>query len=113
MPVVILQRDGTPGVTASQFNDANQQHLVNEVAVVRLLIDKGLITQAEYSRAHMRATAEVDQVYAAHRESVIRQMAGLPPDEPDGPDVDSPDAGNIDADGPDNDANRGGNDNDG
>jgi lysozyme family protein len=103
MPVVILQRDGTPGVTAAQFNDANQQHLVNEVALVRLLIAKGLITQDEYSRAHMRATAEVDQVYAEHRESVIRQMAGLPPEEPDGPDADSPN----------NDASEGGNDNDG
>ena len=79
MAVLILQRDGTPGVTAGEFNDANQQHLTNTTAVVRLLIDKGLVTPEEFSRAHMQATAEIDQVFAEHRESVIRRMMGLPP----------------------------------
>lgn len=76
MPVLILQRDGTPGVTAGEFNDANQQHLTNTTAVVRLLIDKGLMTPEEFSRAHMQATAEIDQVFAEHREMVVRQMMG-------------------------------------
>ena len=79
MPVLILQRDGTPGVTSGQFNDANQQHLTNVTAVVRLLVDKGIVTPEEFSRAHMQATAEIDQVFAEHRESVIRRLAGLPP----------------------------------
>lgn len=78
MPVLILQRDGTPGVTAGEFNDANQQHLTNTAAVVRLLIDKGLVTREEFSRAHLQATAEIDQVFAEYRESVIRRMMGLP-----------------------------------
>ena len=84
MPVLILQRDGTPGVTAGEFNDANQQHLTNVVAVVRLLINKGIVEADEFSRAHMHATAEIDQVFAEHRESVIRQMMGLPPQDNEG-----------------------------
>ena len=83
MPVLILQRDGTPGVTAGEFNDANQQHLTNVTAVVRLLIDKGIVEPEEYQRAHIQATAEIDQVFAARRESVIRQMMGLAPNEED------------------------------
>ena len=79
MAVLILQRDGTPGVTAGEFNDANQQHLTNVTAVVRLLIDKGIASPEEFSRAHMQATAEIDQVFAEHRESVIRRMMGLSP----------------------------------
>jgi hypothetical protein len=79
MPLLILQRDGTPGVPCGDFNDANQQHLTNVTAVVRLLIDKGIVTQDEFSRAHMQATAEIDQVFAEHRESVVRRMAGLLP----------------------------------
>jgi flagellar motor switch protein FliM len=86
MPVLILQRDGTPGVTAGEFNDANQQHLTNTTAVVRLLIDKGLMTPEEFSRAHMQATAEIDQTFAEHRDSVIRQMLGQIPQDEEGQD---------------------------
>ena len=87
MPVLILQRDGTPGVTAGEFNDANQQHLTNTTAVVRLLIDKGIVTPEEFSRAHMQATAEIDQTFAEFRDSVIRQMIGrIAPQEDEGQD---------------------------
>jgi flagellar motor switch protein FliM len=86
MPVLILQRDGTPGVTAGEFNDANQQHLTNTTAVVRLLIDKGLMTPEEFSRAHMQATAEIDQTFAEFRDSVIRQMLGQIPQDEEGRD---------------------------
>lgn len=89
MPVLILQRDGTPGVTSGQFNDANQQHLTNTTAVVRLLIDKGIVTSEEFSRAHMQATAEIDQVFAEHRESVIRRMMGLPAEDDEADDEDN------------------------
>ena len=89
MAVLILQRDGTPGVTAGEFNDANQQHLTNTTAVVRLLIDKGIVTSEEFSRAHMQATAEIDQVFAEHRESVIRRMMGLPAEDDEADDEDN------------------------
>ena len=79
MPVLILQRDGTPGVTAGEFNDANQQHLTNVTAVVRLLIDKGIVEPEEYQRAHCQATAEIDQVFAERRDTVILQMMGMAP----------------------------------
>ena len=83
MPVLILQNDGTPGVSYTDFNAASMQHLINEMAILRVLMDNDIVTPEEFSRAHVQATAEVDQEWAQRREDALRSMAGVKPDDED------------------------------
>ena len=84
--VVILQPDGQQGlavgVTAGEFVESNRQHVANVVAIARILIEKDLVTEAEFLRIRARALAEVDRDAAAKRSEIVRQLAGLT-DEPD------------------------------
>jgi hypothetical protein len=47
-------------VKAGQLNDG-----ANILALIRLLIDKGICTEQEWADARLRAIGEVDQIYAA------------------------------------------------
>jgi len=56
------------GPSAEDFNEANQAHAVNYGALLIALIDKGVITEAEYSRACARATHIMEQEFAKKRD---------------------------------------------
>ena len=73
--VVIFQTNGTIAISPDEFIAANQQHAVNNAALALLLVDKGVADYAELKRYQLRATALVDQAYAARREEIIRELA--------------------------------------
>lgn len=57
------------GITASAFNQANQAHAVNYIAIALLLQEKGIIDYADLERAHIQATHLVEQEWASKKEA--------------------------------------------
>lgn len=67
-------------VSGEQFEQANQKHLANHVAVTRLLVIKGLITDEELSAAMQAAEKEVALVFARARAEVLQEYDQEHPD---------------------------------
>lgn len=67
-------------VTADVFNQSNQAHAVNYVALAHLLTDKGLISCEELEVARAKATHFVEQEFARKREEQKREYAEKHPE---------------------------------
>ena len=60
-------------IDPAKLNEANQTHAVAYGAILISLIDKGVLTQYEYDRAHARATQIMDQEFAKKRDDAGNQ----------------------------------------
>lgn len=75
------------GVTSKQLQEAHAATATQILALGLLLIEKGIITDDEFSRAHTQATHIVDQIVAQKQEEAddefdkahpgVRKMFGL------------------------------------
>jgi hypothetical protein len=63
------------GVDPAKVDEANQQHAINFLALAILLVEKGVITDAEFVEARLRATHCVEQEWAAKRDEARREFA--------------------------------------
>lgn len=67
--------------TREDLRDVSKTHAINYLAIVDVLIKKGVITEAEYLRSHAKATAAVDQALAQRdaeqREQLEKEHPGL------------------------------------
>lgn len=52
----------------SDLNESNQHHAAAYGALIILLIEKGIITDAEYTRAYAQATHDIEQEFARKRD---------------------------------------------
>ncbi len=62
------------GVTPSQVDESNKAHVINNMAIVLLLIEKGIITNDELDKARTKATHIIDQVWAAKQEQARKEF---------------------------------------
>lgn len=62
------------GVSADLVNESNKAHAVNAVAIMDILISKGICTQEDINVALVKATALIDQAWAEKREAAEREF---------------------------------------
>ena len=62
------------GVTAAQVDESNKAHAANAIAIVGVLVEKGICTQEEMQAAVIKATAMVDQAWAEKREAAEKEF---------------------------------------
>ena len=62
------------GIDHNQLNESNLNHAINYGALVIALIEKGVLTQKEYDRAHARATHIMEQAFAKNRDDAEKEI---------------------------------------
>ena len=55
-------------VTHDQLQETHKTHCIYNMAIVKLLIDKGIITPDEIDRYRIKATSVIDQGWARRRD---------------------------------------------
>jgi hypothetical protein len=53
-----------------QFNEANEGHVANYVAIILALINKGVLTYEDYYAAKAQATHSAEQEFARKRDAI-------------------------------------------
>lgn len=61
------------GPSLQQVRESHIHHATNYIALVLLLVEKGVITDDELGKARTRATHMIDQVVAEQREEAIAE----------------------------------------
>jgi rhamnogalacturonyl hydrolase YesR len=67
------------GSSDEKARNAIRESSATSLAVVALLLEKGVFTEAEFRSAQLRATAELDQHIAAKREERVAEVAAMKP----------------------------------
>ncbi len=62
------------GVTPLQVDESNKAHVINNMAIAILLIEKGIISGDELDKARNQATHIIDQVWAAKQEQARKEF---------------------------------------
>lgn len=62
------------GVMAHDLNDSNKAHVINNMAVALLLIEKGIITDDELDKARQKATHIIDQIWTAKQDEAAKNF---------------------------------------
>ncbi len=58
------------GISAENFNQSNQAHAVNWLALAIVLVEKGILSVDEFEKARVKATHLVEQEFAKKRDAV-------------------------------------------
>ncbi len=66
--------DDLSGVTPSQVNEVNKAHVINNMAIALLLIEKGIITDDELDKARNQATHIIDQIWTANQDQARKEF---------------------------------------
>ena len=62
------------GPTKKDLQDSHVHHSTVFLALAKLLIDKGIITDEEYTKSYAKAIAIMDQIVAEKREEVDKKF---------------------------------------
>lgn len=62
------------GVSSEDINRSNQAHAINAIAIMIVMVDKGLVTDEELMAARVKATQYVDQEWARKREESEKEF---------------------------------------
>lgn len=61
-------------VSPQQLQETSTAHVANHLALLSLLVEKGVVTEEEYTAAHVRAVHMVDQLTAARRQEAEEEF---------------------------------------
>ncbi len=62
------------GVSSESLDKSNKEHIINVIALLLLLVEKGIITDDEFCKMRIRAISVVDQIWQKQVEEKRKQL---------------------------------------